>query len=251
MKLRLKILSGFLLLVAMLIVAGGLSIIEFSKISRSVRDLLDDNYQSIQASQSMLEALEREDSGVLLLVHGNWNQGRNTIARADSVFQSNLRKARHNITETNERPLIDSIIKQYGRFNRIWEKPIAGTFKEENLTWYYQTSHQAFSTVKHSVNQLMSLNQKSMYQEATDLREKAKRAIMPGIVAILSAFIFSFLFNFFINHYLISPLERLIGQLENFRPDSLRLEAGIKTRDELKRLQDAINDLISRIKFSK
>ena len=249
MKIRFKILSGFLLLVAMLIVAGRLSIIEFSKISRLVRDLMEDNYKSIEATKSMLEALEREDSGVLLLLHGNWEQGRATIDHGDSLFYHSFQIARNNITERHESSLIDSIEFLYTEYKDMWERPIVGTAKEGNLEWYYNYSHLGFLKVKKAVKELMTLNQNSMYQEATDMREKAKRAIMPGIVAILSAFIFSFLFNYFINLYFVSPLEELISRIERFSPASDHIDAGIKTRDELKRLQDAVNALISKLKL--
>ena len=99
MRLRYKILSGFLLIVAMLIVAGSFSIIEFSKISKSVEDLLDDNYRSIEASKTLLEALEREDSGVLLLLHGNWKEGREVIEYGDSLFNESINIVENNITE--------------------------------------------------------------------------------------------------------------------------------------------------------
>src|SRR6056297_3357458 len=163
MRLRYKILSGFLLIVAMLIVAGSFSIIEFSKISKSVEDLLEDNYRSIEASKSMLESLEREDSGVLLLLHGNWEGGRKTINQADSSFRASFRIAQSNITEDYEPVHIDSILVSYRRFKAIWERPIVGTYKEENLEWYYNHSHKAFAQVKSAVNELMTLNQNRMY----------------------------------------------------------------------------------------
>lgn len=251
MKIRFKILSGFLLMAAMLIAAGGISIIEFSKISRSVQDLLDDNYKSIEASKSMLEALEREDSGVLLLLHGNWEKGRSTVSQGDSLFQTSFSIANTNITESDEQGYIDSIRLLYSNYKNSWERPIVNTYKEENLVWYYNESHDVFIKVKNAVKDLMTLNQNSMYTEATMLREKAKRAIMPGIVAILSAFIFAFLFNYFINHFFVSPLERLISEIENYSTSKNRIEAGIMTNDELKRLQEAVNKLISRLKYSK
>ncbi len=251
MKIRFKILSGFLLMAAMLLAAGGLSIIEFSKISKSVQDLLDDNYRSIEASKSMLEALEREDSGVLLLLHGNWEKGRSTVSHGDSLFQASFGIAETNITESNEPRYIDSIRHHYSNYKSIWERPIVNTFKEENLDWYYNENHEAFIKVKGAVKDLMTLNQNSMYNEATKLREKAKKAIMPGIVAILSAFIFSFLFNYFINHFFVSPLERLISKIEHYSTSMDTIDVGIMTKDELKRLQEAVNNLISKLRYSR
>ena len=73
MRLRLKILSGFLILAFMLSIAGIWSIYELQSIGTSVQQLLEDNYKSIDASKIMLEALEREDSGILLLLSGKWH----------------------------------------------------------------------------------------------------------------------------------------------------------------------------------
>jgi len=248
MRLRYKILSGFLLIVAMLIVAGSFSIIEFSKISKSVEDLLDNNYRSIEASKNLLEALEREDSGVLLLLHGNWNEGRKVIEYGDSLFKKSLYIVENNITEKNEESYIDSIKRRYKKYKTIWEKPIVGTYKEENINWYYRETHTVFLEVKKAVKNLMDLNQESMYQESTKLKEKAKRAIMPGIVAIISAFIFLFLFNYFISHYFISPIEKLTEELENFPQNKENLETKIDSKDEMNRLKKAIENVINKVR---
>ena len=61
MKIRLKILLGFIILAVMLIVAGVFSIHELTDIGASVQHLLDDNYQSINAAKIMIEGLERQD----------------------------------------------------------------------------------------------------------------------------------------------------------------------------------------------
>lgn len=50
MGLRIKILSGFLILAIMLCVAGVWSIYQFRSIGASVQALLDDNYKSINAA---------------------------------------------------------------------------------------------------------------------------------------------------------------------------------------------------------
>lgn len=248
MKLRYKILSGFLLLILMLIIAGSFSIVEFLKISKSVNDLLEDNYRSIDASRKMLEALEREDSGILLLLHDKWTEGSNVIQYGDSLFLASFHVVKNNITEKNEKEYIDSIDARYARYKKTWERPTANLYEGANLAWYYEESHHEFLKIKESVQELMELNQQSMYEEATELKEKAKRAITPGIVAILSAFIFLFIFNYLINCYFISPIEKLTHELENFHTGKDQIVTKINSKDEIKRLKDAINNLITKLK---
>lgn len=243
MRIRFKILLGFFTLIAMLAIAGTYSVIEFSKISKSVISLLDDNYKTIEASKNMLEALEREDSGILLLLHGDWEKGRQTLNKADSSFIKALNIARNNITEKNEDKHIIEIDNVYIKFKKKWKYPIVGTQREGSIDWYFNELHPAFWEAKNAVNKLMSLNQDSMHNEAISLKEKSKRTIMPGIVAIISALVFLFMFNFFINRYFVAPLERLIISVNNFNPGHTHFDAKIETHDELKELETAIKNL--------
>ena len=114
MGLRIKFLSGFLILALMLAVAGSWSIYEFSKLGSYVQTILDENYKSIYAAKMMKEALEREDSGILLLLLGNWEQGREILEVADSLFVAELQFATSNITIPGEKEHLDEIVKNTG-----------------------------------------------------------------------------------------------------------------------------------------
>ena len=133
MGLRTKILSGFLLLALMLAIAGAMSIYELNSIGSSVQRILDDNYRSISLSKDMLEAVEREDSGILLLMLGKWDEGRRIINEADSSFTDNLEFAYENITIEKERDNLDVIAEKYAAYKKLWERPIVDTDKEGNI----------------------------------------------------------------------------------------------------------------------
>ena len=66
-KLKVKIFSSFMLLVLMLVIAGAMSIWELKKMNNSFSDVIDNNYLSIEHALNVTQALEREDSGILLL----------------------------------------------------------------------------------------------------------------------------------------------------------------------------------------
>src|SRR3989339_455123 len=156
MGLRTKILSGFLILSAMLLMAGAWSIREVSLMGGSVQRLLDDNYRSINAAKSMVEALEREDSGVLLLLLGRWEQGTSIIQAADRVFMEAFEIASHNITVPGEQAQIEEIESKYRVYKELWVSPISGTRLEGDLGWYSEKVHNAFQDTKVSVDRLMA-----------------------------------------------------------------------------------------------
>ncbi len=121
MRLRAKILTGFLILAAMLLVAGAWSIYELRNISTSVQKLLDENYRSIDAAKSMLEALEREDSAILLLLLGKREEGREILQSADGSFEEAYLRVSRNVTIPGEQVYVDKIktpmanINDYGK----------------------------------------------------------------------------------------------------------------------------------------
>ncbi|PRY91891.1 HAMP domain-containing protein [Marinilabilia salmonicolor] len=244
--LKLKIFASFMLLIAMLAIAGAISILEFRWLSNSVHGLVEDNYKSIEASKKMVEALEREDSGILLLMLGEWEEGREILKAADRSFFSAFEVAKNNLTENNEESYIRDIEKAYRIYKSSWQRPIVDTDKQGNIVWYKDDIHQKFVDTKSAVNELMSLNQSSMFNEVSDLKEKSKRAIMPGIVSIIAALVFSIILNFFITKYFVNPISELAEAVDNYRDGDKSLRVDISSNDEIKKLENAINDLLQR-----
>ncbi|MCB0260891.1 MAG: hypothetical protein KDH97_10145 [Calditrichaeota bacterium] len=246
MKLRFKILSGFFALALMLALAGVWSIYELNTIGTSAHDMLKDNYQSVHAANTMLEALEREDSGILLLMLGKWEEGRRILDSGDSLFWSGFDIAQHNLTIPGEKRYIDIIREKYNNFKQVWEKPIVSTYKERNVDWYFENIHADFLAVKSAINDLRHINSETMYRTATSIKDRSNRAVMPGIIAITAALVFGSLFNFFINYYVVNPLLRINRALREYLQEGQPLDIEIETNDELKELSNLLNALSAR-----
>ena len=247
MGMRLKILSGFLFLAMVLFLAGIYSIYELTTVGTTIQAILDDNYKSINAARMMTDALEREDSAVLLLLSGNWNKGREIIQAADPVFLENFRIAANNVTIPGEKNFVDAIEKSYTNYKKLWMRPIVGTSRERNLDWYFQEVHGAFLKVKTDVENLMALNDQTMYKTASQLKNKAHRAVMPGVVAMLSALIFSLIFSYFINYYVVSPILRITKGIRNLLQAGQPFHVQVESNDELQDLVSSVHALAAKI----
>ena len=248
MGLRLKMLLGFLILAMMLLVAGLWSIYELTTIGSSVQKFLDENYKSISAGEMMVEALEREDSAVLLLLSGNWEEGRAIMKTGDELFQKGFAIAQNNVTISGEMAYVDEIKAKYKAYKDLWAKPIVDTSKEGNLGWYFQEVHQAFQNVKFSIEKLVSLNDQTMYQTASALKNRAHRAIMPGIVSILAALIFTVIFNFLIHYYVVNPIIKITKGIQQFTETGVLPDVQIETPDELFDLVSSIQRLATEVR---
>ncbi len=250
MKIRIKIMLGFLILAFMLASAGAISIYELRTVGSSVQALLDDNYRSIDAAKKMTEALESEDNGMLLLLSGKWKEGRETIKAADNKFRQALETAANNFTIEGEKAYVEKIRKAYNRYSRLWDQPIVGTPREGNLGWYFEDAHKSFKAVKKRVQDLMSINDQAMYEMASNLKQRAHRAVMPGVIAILSALVFTILFNYFVNIYIVNPILSLIKSINNFLNRGEPVSVKVESNDELADLAASVTNLAAMVKMS-
>lgn len=243
MGLRIKILSGFLILSTMLLIAGLWSIYELYSMGSSVQKILNENYQSIQASKKMIEALEREDSGILLLMLGRWEEGRSTIQSADSLFRKNFNLAYQNITIPGEQAHLDTIEEKYSIFKSMWERPIVDTPREGNIDWYSSQIHQSFLQVKSVIDKLIQLNDVTMYRTASELEQRSNRATMPGIIAVISALIFTFIFTYLVNYFMIRPIIHISERIKKFVENRTPFDVEVETHDEISELENSIRTL--------
>jgi methyl-accepting chemotaxis protein len=243
MGLRFKILSGFIILVLMLAIAGIWTILEIKSTGFSIQAILDENYQSIFAGEDMIEALEREDSAILLLLLGNWQRGRDQLLKADSLFMKKLEFAYSNVTIEGEKTSLDTIKSRYTLYKEIWQRPIVDTPKEGSIEWYFQNTHQAFQNVKDALNDFNNLNNTTMYNTASMLKQKSDRAIMPGLIAIIAAILFTLIFNYFVNFFFVNPIIHITERIEQFILKGTPYLIETATHDEIEQLSESIEHL--------
>jgi len=243
MGLRFKVFSSFMILSMMLFLAGVWSIHQMKTIGRSAHGMLEDNYKSIDAGRAMIEALEREDSGILVLLLGRWEEGRAQVESADLEFRKNLEQARRNVTLTRESEAVERVADRYRTYENLWKRPIVGTPKEGNLDWYIRDVHPSFLQVKSAVKTLVEMNENAMYRTATSLKDQANRAMMPGIVAMLAALVFSLLSYLLIHRFVLGPILGITRGVDEFVRTGKPFDVRPETRDEIGRLASAIEDL--------
>lgn len=244
-KVKVKIFSSFMLLVLMLLIAGIMSIWELSKMNTSFTNVIDNNYLSIEHALKISHALEREDSGILMLLLGNKEEALNVINSADSTITLSMIEVKKNATEPGEKALIESIETEYKTYSILLDSVIVNKIEHEEMV--YKDLHSQFTNTKKVITNLMELNQTSMYSKANEMHKKLYQTIMPNIVSIVLAIVFALLLNFYISHYFVNPLNKLIDSIKNYIPPSTNLHVDIKSEDELKTLELEINSLIRRI----
>lgn len=229
----------------MLVIAGLMSIWELSKMNNSFRGVIENNYQSIEHALNVIRALERKDSGILMVFLGDKEEGVKLINSADSSISKSMVIIKKNVTEPGEERVIKNIELQYKTYFALLDSAITNKINIEEVV--YRSLHNQFIKTKTEVDFLMELNQTGMYSKAREMHERLHQTMMSGIVSIILAIIFALLLNFFISRYFVGPLHKLIFAIQSYKPPLPNLNVDISSEDELRTLQNEINNLIRRI----
>ncbi len=245
MQLRVKILIGFLILIAILLMADIWSILQMNHIDRSVQTVLDQNYAGLQASQAMQQGLDNLNEGLVKILAGRWEAGEQLMRLGDQSFQKALKTAQFSLTDEKAKALLLEISLAYKKLKTASDAFRLKEISNKDMTWYEATVLNPLKILHSKLLSLNALMGKSLYQANTHLKDQARRTLMPAVVAMLAAVVFLLLLNFFIDYFLLRPV-RMIAQgvrdlLEKRRPFSVE----ISTQDEIGELATTIATLCS------
>src|ERR1044071_222303 len=98
MSLKTRLLVGYGVFIAALIVLGGWSAWRLHDMGKVSRRIISENYDSVVAAQEMKESLERQDSAALFALLGARDKALTQLREHRTRFDANFDKAAGNIT---------------------------------------------------------------------------------------------------------------------------------------------------------
>ena len=246
-SLKFKILVGFMLVILFLIIAGGYSIFQFIKLNKSAETLVEESYTTLSSLKTMRESIEDEDDAVLLLILGNWEEGKFKLKKADSSFSQAFKNAKMHSIIPEKDFYLKKISESYAIFKENWNKPIVETERQGNIDWYFEAVHAHYYNAIRDLDELTDLTELSMYKEAKRIKDNSNRAIMPGLVAIIAAVVYLLMLNFLISKSIISPINRIIQAVKHYNFGSKSFTAKINSNDEIKELEQSIRKMTDKV----
>src|SRR6266850_6375850 len=121
MSLRTKLLLGYLVFVAALVVLGGWSAWRLREMGGVSRRIIANNYDSVVAAQDMKESLERQDSAALFALLGAREKAIGQLREHRARFDADFKKAENNITEIGEREAIEAIRRDRDSYYQMFD----------------------------------------------------------------------------------------------------------------------------------
>ncbi|MEM8719467.1 MAG: ATP-binding protein [Cyanobacteria bacterium P01_G01_bin.39] len=254
MKLKHKILLGYGLSLALIVLVGGWGITNLRRLGQASDAILKENYNSILAADNTIEALERQDSAILLFLLENRDQP-NGIAslRSSQQFQENqieflkwLGRAEGNITIPEEAEIIASIESAYQDYLRAFselQQQVNGTTED-----YYGTILPIFEQIRDRSVQLRNINQSAMEAASENAQQISSQAVWSMVIAGATAAGIGLGFSLLLTRRIVRPLTEMITATEKIASGEYDIVLQVKSKDELGMLGQEITTMSQKLK---
>jgi HAMP domain-containing protein len=242
MKLHTRLLFAYGYLVALVLLGAAGAALGFLELGNRIGTMLDDNFESVRTSMEMLEALERQDSAVLAaLLEGA--RSSDEVAISERAFLDALARARGNVTEETERPVLDSIATRYGEYRGARDLLLSSA-SESPLAEYESEFFPKFESVKEDVRRLLDLNHRAMRRADRDAQATAARRALGYAVLTALALLSMGWLSHSLRVNVIARFEELRSVAQAIGRGDFRRRASEQHTDELGSVARALNGLL-------
>jgi len=246
MKLRTKLLIGYLEFVLALAVLGAWSARTLLQMSAVSGRIISENYDSVVAAQQMKESLERQDSAALFDLLGQRARARRQAAEHRIRFDAALAKAAANITEIGEADVVDAIRRDRDDYYRRFDAFLDATGNRTAV--YFQSLEPTFDAVRGESDRLLRLNQEAMRRKADNASRIARRWFAITLTLAFGLMAIGVVVQMRLSRSVLGPVRQLTETTTRMAAGDLDATVSVTSSDEIGVLADGFNRMAERIR---
>lgn len=249
MTLKQKLLIGYGVVFALMGLVVAWAVANLVSLGKATDAILSENYRSILAAENMVDALERQDSGILLMFLGDTEKGVAQFRENEAVFLEWLARAKDNITIDGEAAVVQSIETAYGEYRRMFSSmtDLGRGRVEPTLATYQQQVHALFFQVRDVCVRLRNLNEKTMYAASLAAGRVASRAILSTVLVAAAALLVALIFSWLLAERIVRPIRGFMAASRKISEGDYAVEVPVETTDELGRLAGEFNRMSAQL----
>jgi NtrC-family two-component system sensor histidine kinase KinB len=247
---RQKIFIGYGVSLVLVILILGWAMFMLLRLGRASESMLRENYRSIQAAENMIDAIERQDSALLLFLLGYREQGLKEFRENEAAFLQWLGRARDNITISGEKEIIDAIEGNYGRYIReVYDLHLLGSQNPKAAVGlYHEMVLPFFRETRDTCVRLREINHETMYASSNRATQLAIQAVLSMLVVGAMAVIIGVVFSFFLSRLISRPVTELKEAALQIADGNYEVQVPAQSSAEMALLADQFNQMTRKLK---
>jgi PAS domain S-box-containing protein len=219
MTIKNKLRAGISFLFLLALLCCGLSIYYLNRLSGDAKNILKDNYKTVQYMKNIGVAIDARTVGL----------NRQQV----NLIEDNLVKQEHNITERGEQQLTDSLRSKYEQLKLQQNNP-------EKIALLR-------NDIRHLLYGIMQLNMSAIEHKNAIATTTANKATL--LVAFVGSFLFLVAFSFVVNFpgYIANPIKELTERIKEVSNRNYHQQLDFKSNDEFGELGQAFNTMTRKL----
>ncbi len=220
------------------------------RLGRASESILRENYRSIQAAEHMIDAIERQDSAILLYLLGYQEQGLKEFRENETAFLQWLGRARDNITVPGEKEIIDSIEQNYTRYlGEVVNLHLKGASNQRGaINLYHELILPLFRSTRDTCVKLREINHETMYAASNRAGQLSLQAVLSMSVIGTLAVIIGVVFSFFLSRLISRPVTELKKAALQIAEGNYEVQVPVQGSAELALLADQFNQMAEKLR---
>ena len=242
-SLRTKLLLSFSSVAVVLLISSIISMMEYSRMSNYVTELIADDIYSINASQKISTLLDGYNLQILTAI------GDSSVTRLPDFdqerFVASCDSLKASFSEAKLLPLADSVLYSYQAYmltSLELESVIQSTFINSR-SWYFGRLQPTFNRLRRDIDNLNEGIYADLQANSETFERGFSRSIIPGAVAVGVGIVLVLLLLFFIIVYYVNPIYKMLDSLDNYRTYSRKYNYTFDGDDQLAALNDHISEI--------
>lgn len=243
LSLRAKLVLSLLSIVAILLVSSVISVMEYSRMSNYVSELIADDISSINVANRLADMSNTYNLEILEAI--GEGAGGTLPDFDDEYFKTNCERLRMSHTINQAYPMADSVMYSYAAYmlTSLEFSDVVQSDFIDNREWYFGRLQPRFERLQSDIDNLTTAIYEDLQENSATFDRGFYRSIIPGIVAVGVGLMLVLMLMFFILSYYVNPLYRMLDGLSAYRSTDKKYTVDFEGDDQLVELNDGISEL--------
>lgn len=245
MMIKRKIFLGFLFIGSLLFLSGVISSAELIRLNSATSELLRASRGNIELSKTMLDAVQEQNTLLLLSINDSTQNFDSLITISRDQFSQALQNTKSAFTQA---AISSKDLANIEHTAIYYNSVVESAVDSMTMEWFVQVYRTTYNNLTASIKEFMVANENSIIASAEKVEKNAYRASMVGIIALSGGVLLLILFYFLLNRFFVAPVVSIEKSLSRYLERGVPFSVQINTKDELARLRDLVLIMIQKIK---
>jgi len=243
LSLKMKMVLSLSAIAVVLVLSSIISILEYRRMSNYVSHMIAEDINSINVAQKLANVTDDYNLQILTVIGDDSVNSLPDFDQRKFVFYCDSLRA--SFAEKSMLPLTDSVLYAYSAY-MLTSLELEDVLKSDFIdsrTWYFERLQPFFNRLRRDIDRLTQAMYDRLQENSEQFDRGFYRSTAPGFVAVSVGVILVLLLMFFITVYYVTPVNKMLSGLDEYRTMGRKYSYTFEGDDQLSELNEGVTEL--------